>query len=99
MAAAGGPPGALRAGAQLLHRPARVPAAEVVRRLGGVQAQDVRAYPLAIRARTEGFEPADLDAPAIVRTWAMRGTLPLVPAEDAAWMRALFAPRMAAGSR
>ena len=68
---------------------------DLVRRLGAVQAQDLRAFPLALRARTE--DPGTLDG--LVRAWLMRGTLHLVPAEDVAWMRELLAPRGAAGSR
>jgi hypothetical protein len=102
MAAGGGPPGRLselRAGAQLLHRPERLTAEELVRRLGAVQAQDVRAYPLALRARTQGLTASAIADADLVRTWLMRGTLHLVPAEDAAWMRDLLAPRRAAGTR
>ena len=86
---------ASRAGGQLLHRPERLGAVDLVRRLGAVQAQDLRAFPLALRARTE--DPGSLDG--LVRAWLMRGTLHLVPAEDVAWMRELLAPRQAAGSR
>jgi hypothetical protein len=90
----------LRAGAQLLHRPERLAPVDLVRRLGAVQAQDVRAFPLALRARTEGLTAAGVvKAPGLVRAWLMRGTLHLVAAEDAGWMRALLAPRGAAGSR
>jgi hypothetical protein len=90
----------LRAGAQLLHRPERLEPVELVRRLGAVQAQDVRAFPLALRARSEGLTEARVrDEPGLVRAWLMRGTLHLVPAEDVAWMRGLLAPRGAAASR
>jgi hypothetical protein len=96
----GGAPEALRAGSQLLHRPERLGPAELVRRLGAVQAQDVRAFPLALRARSEGLTDARVrEEPGLVRAWLMRGTLHLVPAEDVAWMRALLAPRGAAASR
>jgi hypothetical protein len=95
VAAGGGPPAVLRAGGQLLHRPERLGALDLVRRLGGMQAQDLRAFPLALAARTE--DPGSLDG--LVRAWLMRGTLHLVPAEDVAWMRDLLAPRGAAGSR
>ena len=66
-----------------------------MRRLGAVQAQDLRAFPLALRARTADLGSLD----GLVRAWLMRGTLHLVPAEDVAWMRELLAPRGAAGSR
>ena len=91
---------ALRAGSQLLHRPERLEPVELVRRLGAVQAQDVRAFPLALRARTAGLSDARVREEAgLVRAWLMRGTLHLVPAEDVAWMRELLAPRGAAASR
>jgi hypothetical protein len=90
---------ALRAGAQLLHRPERLTAEELVRRLGAVQAQDARAFPLALRARSEGLSAAAVAGADVVRTWLMRGTLHLVPPEDAAWMRDLLAPRREAASR
>lgn len=71
-----------------------------MRRLGALQAQDRRAFPLALRARAEGLTAADVVAsPGLVRTWLMRGTLHVVAVEDAGWMRALLAPRGAAGSR
>jgi len=89
----------LRAGAQLLHRPERLGAHELVRRLGAVQAQDARAWPQALAARTDGLAGAPDEDPALVRTWLMRGTLHVVPAEDAAWMRDLLVPRMATASR
>jgi hypothetical protein len=76
-------------------------AAELVRVLGGVQAQEPNAAALSIRARTEGLTVADVDRAlnedrSIVRIWAMRGTLHLVAAEDYAWLHDLLAPRWAA---
>jgi hypothetical protein len=53
-----------------------------VRALFGIQAQDRAAALLAIRARSDGATVAHvLDAP-LVRTWAMRGTLHLLAADD-----------------
>lgn len=98
-ASRGVPVAALRAGAQLLHRPERLTAEDLVRRLGAVQAQDVRAYPLALRARTDGLTAEAVAGADVVRTWLMRGTLHVVAPEDAAWMRDLLAPRQAAASR
>ncbi|MEA2448275.1 MAG: hypothetical protein QOG63_207 [Thermoleophilaceae bacterium] len=71
--------------------------AQLVRELGGVQAQEPNAAALSIRARTEGLTAADVeralvDERSIVRTWAMRGTIHLVAAEDAGWMHSLLAP-------
>jgi winged helix DNA-binding protein len=55
-----------------------------------LQGQDVRATRLAVRARTDGLTHAAVDAAVdrgdVVRTWAMRGTLHLVAAEDLRWL-------------
>jgi hypothetical protein len=74
---------------------------ELVRAIGGVQAQEPGAAALSIRARTEGVTRADVDAAlerdrSLVRMWAMRGTLHVVPAEDARWLQELFEPQMRA---
>jgi len=81
----------LRQAAQLLHRPRSAAVADVVRHLVGVQAQDTGAFPLAIRARSRGLTAADIEGAlagerSVVRTWAMRGTLHLVAAEDHGWL-------------
>ena len=90
--------------AQLLsgRRPRSV--AEVVRALGGLQAQDTPASRLAIRPRSTGL---DADAVrracnqdrSVVRTWAMRGTLHMVAAEDAGWLVGLLGPAFLAAGR
>jgi hypothetical protein len=77
-------------------------AADVVRRLGAVQAQDYAgatwALGLRLHAATrQTIEQAFLDRE-IVRTWPMRGTLHFVASEDARWMLALLTPRILAGS-
>jgi hypothetical protein len=96
---------ARRAFAQGLDRPAAAPARDVVGRLLAVQAQDLRAARLALRARTRGLTAADVDAAltadrSLVVAWLGRGTLHLVRAEDHAWLLALTAPpRMAANRR
>ncbi len=76
---------------------------EAVRKVVAVQSQDVRAARLAIRARTEGLTRADVDAAvadgAVVRTWAMRGTLHMLAQEDAGWIVSLLGPRFAHGLR
>ena len=63
---------------------------EAVRKVVGLQAQDVRANRLAVRARTDGLTAADVDDAVdkgdVVRTWAMRGTLHMVAAEDLGWV-------------
>ncbi len=73
-----------RAAAQLLV-PGERDAADVVRRLLAVQAQDPRAARVALRAR--GAERVDESA--LVTTWLLRGTLHLVAVEDLGWLHAL----------
>ena len=74
--------------------------AEVVRRLGALQAQDYAQAAWAIGLRTESATLADVERAIadrrIVLTWALRGTLHAVPAEDARWMVRLSAPRVLA---
>jgi hypothetical protein len=72
-------------------------ATELVRALGGVQAQEPNAAALSVRARTAGLTYADLDRAlgeerSVVRTWAIRGTIHLVASEDAGWLHDLLAP-------
>jgi hypothetical protein len=62
-----------------------------------VQAQEPVAAALSIRVRTDGLTRADVDRAlveerSIVRVWAMRGTIHLVPSEDAAWLVSLLGP-------
>ncbi|GAA1832311.1 winged helix DNA-binding domain-containing protein [Actinomadura chokoriensis] len=69
-------------------------AVEVVRRLAGVQAQVASAGELAVAVRQAAPErgavpKALLDERTLVKTWAMRGTLHLLPADDAAAYLAL----------
>jgi hypothetical protein len=71
---------------------------------GGIQAQDLAASQLAVRARSGGLSLADVVAacdhpPAVVRTWLMRGTLHMVAANDARWLIALLGPGLARGGR
>ncbi len=74
--------------------------ADAVRRVVGLQAQDVRANRLAVRARTSGLTAADVDEACrrkdVVRTWAMRGTLHMLAAEDFGWVNGLLGPHFAA---
>jgi hypothetical protein len=84
----------LRTAAQHLHRPRRSSAADLVRHLAGVQAQVLSAAGLALRARTEGLTQEHVDHArlvdrSIVLTWAMRGTLHLIAAEDYGWLQPL----------
>jgi hypothetical protein len=69
-----------------------------------VQAQDLRAGRLALRARGKGLTAADVDrALSVERSlavgWLCRGTLHLVRREDYPWLFALTAPLQAATSR
>jgi hypothetical protein len=85
-----------RAAAQLLHRPAVGGPAAVVAHLLAVQAQDLRAARLALRARIAGLCAADVDAAltderSLVVAWLGRGTLHLVGRDDYPWLLALTA--------
>lgn len=68
--------------------------AEVVRWLGAVQAQDLTSAYWTIGARCKTATHADVDRALadrlIVRTWAMRGTLHFLAAEDIRWITALL---------
>jgi hypothetical protein len=70
-----------------------------VRQVVGLQAQDVRACRLAVRARTHGLTAEDVDQACrdrtVVRTWAMRGTLHMLAADDFGWVNGLFGPYFA----
>lgn len=71
--------------------------AAVVRALCAVQAQDYYAALWAIGLRLRGASEADVEKAItdkrIVRTWAMRGTLHFVAAEDVRWLTGVTAPR------
>jgi hypothetical protein len=93
-----------RAAAQLLHRPRAAGVAELVGRLLAVQAQDLRAARLALRARATGLTAADVDAAltderSVVVAWLGRGTLHLVDRDDYPWLLGLTAPTRLANSR
>ena len=95
---------ALRMHAQGLAGPPATDVLAVVRSLGGVQAQDWRFAPLAIRPRSSGLHVTDVDRArdherSIVWTWAMRGTLHLIAAQDVGWMVGLLGPVFAAAGR
>jgi hypothetical protein len=84
----------LRTAAQHLHRPRRRSVVDLVRHLTGIQAQVLSAAGLALRARTEGLTAEHVDRArlvdrSIVLTWAMRGTLHLIAAEDYGWLQPL----------
>jgi hypothetical protein len=79
----------------LLDRPAGVGAVEVVRRLAGVQAQVTSSARQAVAVRgavrgASGVADALADR-SLVRTWAQRGTLHLLPSDEVAAHLALLA--------
>ena len=95
---------ARRASAQLLSGGGGSTPTEVVGRLLAVQAQDLRAAKLALRARGHAFTAAHVDRAltvdrSLVVAWLGRGTLHLVGAEDYPWLLGLTAPIGAAHSR
>lgn len=68
-----------------------------VRAALAIQAQDTRSSRLGVRARSEGLTSADVVEAcsrdrSVVRTWAMRGTLHMLAAEDVRWLTALTGP-------
>jgi len=88
----------LRLANQHISRPAFSDAADVVRWLGAVQAQDYLGalWALGLRSKqtTEASVEAAITRRAIIRTWPMRGTLHFVAAEDARWMLPLLTPKV-----
>jgi len=92
----------LRLVAQRVAGPGLATAAEAVRWLAALQAQDYNGVLTSVALRTtSGTRPdveAALNAGEIVRSWPMRGTLHLVVAEDLPWMLHLTAGRMVAGA-
>ncbi|MDA0568062.1 winged helix DNA-binding domain-containing protein [Streptomonospora sp. S1-112] len=92
---------AARMNSQLLMGPPAAGVVGAVRGAAAIQAQDLNASRLAVRARTSGLVLADMrraiaEERSIVRTWAMRGTLHALPAADAGWMVGLLGPVFAA---
>ncbi len=92
-----------RSCAQLLSgSPASSPL-EVVEPLLAVQAQDLVAARLGVRARSTGLTSADvsraLDERELVVSWLNRGTLHLVRAEDFGWLHAITTPQLATSNR
>ena len=90
-----------RCAAQLLAGGPRSDPAGAVGHMLAVQAQDLRAARLALRARGAARHVAEIDAAltddrSLAAGWLMRGTLHLVAREDYAWLHALTAPQSAA---
>lgn len=76
---------------------------EVLDRCVGLQSQDPQAAFVALASRVEGFDPAELDelmaSRTVVRMALLRGTVFLMDADDARWVRALAEPALAAELR
>lgn len=94
----------LRARHQLLCRDkGATSVAETVAALFALQAQEWPSAQLAIHARCPGVSQVDVAHSReveryFVLTWALRGTLHLVPAEDLRWLLELCAPAAIRGS-
>jgi hypothetical protein len=103
-----GPPAILLSGMpdrlsnQQILRPQITTAAELVRWMGAVQAQDYAGGLWGVGLRMAKARESDIEAAiaarAIVRTWPMRRTLHLVPAADVRWMLRHLASRVIKGS-
>lgn len=84
-----------RLGRHLLEPVGDLPTVEVARRLLGVQAQVASSAEMAIHVRQlaprRGEVAAALAGGTLIKTWAMRGTLHLLPADDAGAYLSLLA--------
>ena len=89
-----------RLAGQYLTTPGLKTAADVVRMLGAVQAQDYAGAKWAVAQRTVRATDADVERElatgSILRTHVLRPTWHFVAAEDIRWMLALTAPRVTA---
>lgn len=94
--------GQLRLVSQRIAAPMEAGAADVVRWMMAMQAQDFKGAVTSVALRfhngTRESVLASLDAGSIVRSWPMRGTLHFVPAEDLGWMLRTTAARIVATS-
>jgi hypothetical protein len=92
----------LRLVAQRLAGPPPPTATDAVQHLCALQAQDLPAALAAVALRTSADDDAGiagaLERGEVVRSWPMRGTLHLVPAEDLRWMLDLTTDRLIAGA-
>jgi hypothetical protein len=84
---------------QWISRPEGRTPADVVRWFGAVQSQDLPASLWAVGLRmgrtvTEVDVERAIADKSVIRSWPMRGTIHLMPAEDARWMVRLLAPRL-----
>ena len=89
---------ALRLHNQQIEHPRLQHPGEVVAWLGAVQGQDYAGAKWSLGLRLPGSTDADIEQAiadkTIARTWAVRGTLPLVAAADIRWLVALVGPRL-----
>ncbi|HEY0871367.1 MAG TPA: crosslink repair DNA glycosylase YcaQ family protein, partial [Acidothermaceae bacterium] len=92
--------GLLRLIAQRLAGPGFDDAADTVRWMTAIQAQDYAGAVLSVALRTASRDRKAvyeaLDSGAVVRSWTMRGTLHFVAAEDLSWMTTLTSERLIA---
>ena len=79
---------------QLLEPVGGVSAVEVVRRLGGVQAQVASSAELGVRVRRRSSRAGEVDRALadgrLIKTWAMRGSLHLLTPDDGAALLSLI---------
>jgi hypothetical protein len=92
-----------RLSAQLLGLEHSADVEGVVQRLLAIQAQDERAFRLAVRARSSGLDVAAVDEAlssqrTLVVSWLCRGTLHLVGADDYWWLHQLTSVRGLTGN-
>lgn len=87
----------LRLAAQRIEGSGFTTPTEVVRWMLAMQAQDLPAAKWSVGLRAPGTTLREVDAALargeVVRSWPMRGTLHLVPAEDIGWMVGLTSER------
>jgi len=92
----------LRLAAQILSSASAGNAADAVRSMLAMQAQDEPGVRWSVGLRTAGATETDVqaafDAGEIVRSWPLRGTLHLVASEDLHWMLALTRERAIASA-
>lgn len=94
----------MRMRSQRLSGPRATDVPALLQQVGALQAQDTQASRLAVRPRSDGPDAQAVrracnEERSVVRTWAMRGTLHMVPAQDVGWMVALLGPIFAAADR
>jgi hypothetical protein len=83
--------------AQWLDNHPRADVETVVAAVAGIQAQDITAAAMSVRARSPGLAITELfravwEERGVVLTWSMRGTRHLHPAADVRWLLEVFGP-------